>query len=82
LKLARNLSGRELVHLLRRYGYEVVRHNGSHIRLQSSLKGHEHHLTVPDHSELRIGTLHKILQRAAAYLELEVSELTNELFGR
>ncbi len=32
-KLSRNFSGQDLVKHLSSYGYEVVRQNGSHIRL-------------------------------------------------
>jgi len=33
MKLPRDLSGEALARLLRRYGYEVTRQAGSHIRL-------------------------------------------------
>ncbi|MGA2424155.1 MAG: type II toxin-antitoxin system HicA family toxin [Terriglobales bacterium] len=61
MRLPRDLSGHELIRLLRRYGYEQTRQVGSHIRLQSSLRGHPHNLTVPDHGSLRLGTLSAIL---------------------
>jgi len=38
LKLPRDIAGDELAALLRRYGYEVTRQTGSHIRLTSKLK--------------------------------------------
>jgi len=80
LKLPRDLSGRELVRLLKCYGYEVVRQEGSHIRLRSSLKGHPHHITLPDHSELKIGTLRAVVRLVAGYLEVEPAVVTRELF--
>ncbi|HDD43516.1 MAG TPA: type II toxin-antitoxin system HicA family toxin [Candidatus Desulfofervidus auxilii] len=33
------MSGRELARLLKKYGYEITRETGSHIRLTSKLKG-------------------------------------------
>ncbi len=82
MRLPRDLSGHELIRLLRRYGYERTRQMGSHIRLQSSLRGHPHHVTVPDHGSLRLGTLSAILFDVASYLNIERSKLEEELFGR
>ncbi|MBZ5598592.1 MAG: type II toxin-antitoxin system HicA family toxin [Acidobacteriia bacterium] len=82
MRLPRDLSGHELIRLLRRYGYEPTRQVGSHIRLQSSLRGHTHHLTVPDHHSLRLGTLSAILSDVADYLGLERSKVELELFGK
>ena len=46
--LPRDMSGDELVRLLRRrYGYRVVRQQGSHVRLVTDLKGPEHHVSGP-----------------------------------
>jgi predicted RNA binding protein YcfA (HicA-like mRNA interferase family) len=80
LKLPRDLSGEELVRSLRRYGYSVIRQTGSHIRLSSSIKGGEHHITVPAHKQLKIGTLAEILTNVAQYLEISRDALAQELF--
>jgi predicted RNA binding protein YcfA (HicA-like mRNA interferase family) len=82
LRLPRDLSGHELIKLLTRYGYRVTRQVGSHIRLQSTLRGHAHHVTVPDHHSLRLGTLSAILSDVAAYLNIERSKLELELFQK
>jgi hypothetical protein len=50
--------------------------------LQSSLRGYAHHLTVPDHRNLRLGTLSTILSDVAAYLNIERSKLELELFQK
>lgn len=81
MKLPRDLSGRDLVGMLGRFGYEVLRQDGSHIRLVSHYRGSPHHLTIPDHSELKVGTLRAILRLVAEYLEITVAELQQELFG-
>jgi len=81
LKLPRDLSGAELASLLRRYGYEVTRQTGSHIRLTSDAKGPEHHVTIPAHRALRVGTLSGILADVASYLSIDKETLAKELFG-
>ena len=80
MNLPRDLSGHELAKLLRRYGYEPTRQTGSHIRLTSIYCGTEHHITLPAHDVLRVGTLSAILAAVAAYLELDRSQLEQELF--
>lgn len=82
MKLPRDLSGAELAFLLRRYGYEVTRQTGSHLRLTSTARGREHHVTIPRHGALRVGTLSAILADVAAYLEMDRQALAEELFGR
>lgn len=81
MKLPRDVSGDALVRSLRRFGYEITRQTGSHIRLTSKLKGTEHHVTIPAHRQLRVGTLAEILSDVAAYLDLSREELTDRLFG-
>ena len=53
---------------------------GSHIRLTSTIHGTQHHVTVPAHKELRLGTLVRTLSEVAAYLELPRADLERELF--
>jgi len=60
MRIPRDLGGEELARLLRRYGYEVTRQTGSHLRLTTRLKG-EHHITIPRHKPLKVGTLNSIL---------------------
>jgi predicted RNA binding protein YcfA (HicA-like mRNA interferase family) len=71
MKVPRDLGGEELARLLGQFGYVVTRQAGSHLRLTSSFRGTEHHLTIPRHSPLKIGTLNSILKDAASFLELE-----------
>lgn len=80
MKLPRDLSGEDLARLLRRYGYDVTRQTGSHLRLTSRFKGTEHHLTIPLHASLRVGTLAGILGDVAEYLQIERNALAEELF--
>jgi len=81
LKLPRDLSGTEFARLLRRYGYEITRQTGSHIRLTSNLRGTQHHVTIPAHKDLRLGTLVGVLVDVSAYLQISRADLERELFG-
>lgn len=82
MKLPRDVSGSELATMLRRHGYESTRQSGSHLRLTSAARGDAHHITIPLHSSVRVGTLAKIVTDVAAYLAIDRDELISELFGR
>lgn len=56
MRIPRDLSGQELTGLLKRYGYQITRQTGSHLRLTTTMKG-EHHITIPKHKPLKVGTL-------------------------
>jgi len=81
MKLPRDMGGEELAALLGKYGYKITRQTGSHMRLTSTYKGFEHHITVPQHKPLRVGTLGSIVNEIAAYLEMDRPKLVQELFG-
>jgi predicted RNA binding protein YcfA (HicA-like mRNA interferase family) len=81
-KIPRDLSGDELSKLLKKYGYEVVRQTGSHIRLISVYKETEHKITIPNHNPIKIGTLNNILNDIAEYLKIPKQVLISQLFGK
>jgi predicted RNA binding protein YcfA (HicA-like mRNA interferase family) len=64
-----------------RSGYRVTRQTGSHLRLTTAEHG-EHHLTIPNHPSLRVGTLAAILTDVAKHLELSKDELITRLFEK
>ena len=67
-----------LAKALNRVGYSITRQTGSHIRL--TLSGMpQHHVTVPAHQPLKVGTLAAILDEVAARLDLDRAELLNRL---
>lgn len=80
MRIPRDLSGEELAKLLRRYGYEETRQTGSHMRLTTSQQG-EHHVTIPRHKPLRVGTLNGILNDVSDHLGIDKETLARELFG-
>lgn len=61
MRLPRDWSGDELIRRLREFGYEPTRQTGSHVRLTRRDERGEHHITVPRHDDLRLGTLNRIL---------------------
>jgi predicted RNA binding protein YcfA (HicA-like mRNA interferase family) len=79
MRLPRDLDGEELAVLLRRYGYEVTRQTGSHMRLTTT-QGGEHHITIPRHKPLRVGTLSAILRDVAEHLGITRQTLVEMLF--
>lgn len=80
MKLPRDLSSREVIHALSKFGYRIVRQTGSHIRLTTTLVG-EHHLTVPAHDPVKVGTLRVIVGMVAIHFKKTRQEMTDELFG-
>lgn len=82
MRLPRDLSGHELIRLLKPYGYRTTRQVGSHVRLESTLRGDAHHITIPDHDSLRLGTLNAILSDVAEYLKIDRSDFLRQLFGK
>jgi len=81
MRLPRDVGGEELAGLLRRYGYEITRQTGSHLRLTTMQEG-EHHVTIPRHGSLRVGTLSAILNNLAEHLGIPRQALVKTLFGR
>ncbi|MDD5688348.1 MAG: type II toxin-antitoxin system HicA family toxin [Elusimicrobia bacterium] len=81
MKIPRDISGSELAKLLnKKYDYKITRQTGSHMRLTTKLKG-EHHVTIPKHKFIKLGTLNNILQGIANYIETDKQNIIKELFG-
>ena len=80
MRLPRDLSGADLAQILHKLGYVVTRQTGSHLRLTTQEHG-EYHLTIPQHSPLRIGTLSAILADIGKHFELTREQLLHKLFG-
>lgn len=54
------VSGRETIRALEKLGFSIARQRGSHIVLRQGSYG----CVVPNHKELKAGTLHGILKQA------------------
>ncbi len=79
MRLPRDVSGTDLIKKLAKFGYQVTRQSGSHIRLTTT-EPSQHHITIPAHDPLRIGTLNSILSEVAGHLAITKEELVDSLF--
>lgn len=79
MRIPRDLSGKDLIKALGKLGYEVTRQSGSHIRLSTALNG-THHVTIPDHRPIKVGTLSSILGDIATHHRMTREELVSLLF--
>ena len=67
MKLPTDISGQELVKALLRAGFVVNRQRGSHIVLRRG--NPDARVVVPDHKQIRAGTLRQILTEAGLTVE-------------
>ena len=58
------LSGAEVCEILRSQGFVEVRRRGSHIVMQKGTGGSTFTVPVPDHHELKAGTLASIIRQS------------------
>jgi len=75
MRLPRDISGTALIRALKKLGYEQTRQSDSHVRLTMRRDDEEYHLTIPEHSPLRIGTLHSILTRVVDQSGISLEKL-------
>jgi predicted RNA binding protein YcfA (HicA-like mRNA interferase family) len=60
----RILSGREICAILAQHGYEEIRQRGSHIIMQTKTKDSTITIPIPNHKEIRTGTLMSIIRQS------------------
>ena len=80
MKLPRDISGIELARALVALGYTTTRQTGSHLRLTTQEHG-EHHVTIPTHKSMKVGTLSAILSEIAGHFDVDRGEIARRLFG-
>ncbi|HEY2583160.1 MAG TPA: type II toxin-antitoxin system HicA family toxin [Mucilaginibacter sp.] len=80
MKIPRSLSAKELIKLLKLYDYEISSQKGSHIKITTQ-KGGEHHLAIPNHDPIKIGTLNAIIRQVAEHLGKTKETVFEELFS-
>jgi len=73
MKTPRDLSAQELIKILAKHGYRITRQKGSHIRLTRVSEKGEHHVAVPNHNPLKLGTLSSIISDVADHLGIDKS---------
>ena len=79
MRLPRDISSTELTKIVHKLGYQVSRQKGSHIRL-TTYKGGEHHITIPNHHSIRLGTLSSIITDIASHFKKSKEEIAAEIF--
>ncbi len=60
----RRLSGREVCRILASEGFEEIRRKGSHVVMQVRRAGSTTTVVVPDHAEIKMGTLSSIIRQS------------------
>ncbi len=60
----RVLSGREVCQILQQQGFDEVRRRGSHVVMQRRRPEGTVTVPVPDHAEIKIGTLLSIIRQS------------------
>ncbi|MBM3700776.1 MAG: type II toxin-antitoxin system HicA family toxin [Actinobacteria bacterium] len=60
----RVLSGQEICEILSSYGFEIVRQRGSHVLMQKKSGTSTITVPVPNHKEIKIGTLKSIIRQS------------------
>ncbi|MCX6339772.1 MAG: type II toxin-antitoxin system HicA family toxin [Candidatus Aureabacteria bacterium] len=58
------LSGRDICKMLERHGFAEVRRRGSHIVMQKKMGHSTVTVPIPDHKEIRMGTLSSIIRQS------------------
>ena len=58
------LSGKEVCIILMKHGFVQIRQRGSHVIMQKQIKDSTTTIPVPNHKELRTGTLRSIIRQS------------------
>jgi len=78
-KIPRDVSGKKLIKVLSKYGYEVTRQDGSHIRMSIKTIEGVKSVTVPNHDPIKLGTLMSIINDAAFQLNIDREDIIDQL---
>ena len=81
MKVPRDLSGQDIVKALSIFGYQFKRQRGSHIMITTHNNG-EHHLAIPNHNPLKIGTLNAILKQVANHFGMSKEDVIKKLLDQ
>jgi len=59
------VSGKTLIKVLQKLGYEIIRQKGSHVQIRLRSEYEEHTITIPIHDEIAPGTLNDIIGKVS-----------------
>ncbi len=79
MKIPRDLSANDLIKILSVYDYHISRQKGSHIRLTRISASGEHHISIPNHDPLKLGTLVSILNEVCDHLGISREILLSKI---
>ena len=68
--ILRVLSGREACRILEQHGFREVRRRGNNIIMQYQEANSARTVLVPDHRELRVGTLLSVIRQSGVAREI------------
>ena len=74
MKIPRDLSGKDLVVILKRAGYVIARQTGSHVRMMNPGPP-QHKISIPLHKSLKIGTTNAVLKAVSSHLKISIKDL-------
>jgi len=73
------ISGKQLIKVLSKLGYCIVKQRGSHLKLQKKMPAGTHSITIPQHHEIATGTLNDILNKVSMWNQISKEELLDML---
>ncbi|MEQ9376556.1 MAG: type II toxin-antitoxin system HicA family toxin [Imperialibacter sp.] len=79
MKIPRDITGKDLIKKLEILGYTPTRQVGSHVRLTTQENG-QHHITIPYHNPIKIGTLSAILKDIASHFKVSKESIAERVF--
>ena len=64
----KGLSGKEVIAILTRFGFEIHSQRGSHVKLRRVSAGGKETLTIVAHAQMDAGTLRAVFRQASRYI--------------
>jgi len=68
-------SSKQLIKVLHKLGYSVIKQRGSHIKLKKDTIAGTHSITIPEYHEIAKGTLNDILNKVSIWNQISKEEL-------
>jgi len=79
MRSPKDVNARDLIKVLGRYGYVVIRQEGSHIRMGKTVSDKTHKVTIPNHNPMKIGTFQRIVKEVCLFNGLSINEFYSQL---
>ena len=79
MRAPRDVDASEMIKISQQYGYIIIRQTGSHIRLSKTFDDGGHHITIPNHKPIKIGTLQSIVKDVRFVNSIDIDVFYNQL---